>query len=77
MDAHGGLRIFLHDEHQVRDFLDHATGSRRIRLLNDLMQFSEAESADCGALALGAANGAADQLQAERFFHSFSHHAVS
>jgi hypothetical protein len=60
-----GLSV-LQDAHEVRDFVDHAARNRRIAVLDDLVEFSQAESSHRGALALGTADRASDQLEPDR-----------
>src|SRR4030081_1134154 len=56
----------LQDADEVRDFMDHAAGDGRVALLDDLVQFSQPKGFDGGALALGAANWAAYELEPQR-----------
>src|SRR5437016_2771183 len=57
------------------DFLHHPAGSRRVGLLHDLVKLPEAEGTHGGALAFGAADGAAHERQLQGF--GFGHQGVS
>src|SRR6266852_3788437 len=57
--------IVLQDANEVSDFVDHAASDGRIAVFDHLVQFSQTKGFDGGALALGAADRASDQLQSQ------------
>jgi hypothetical protein len=59
------IGLALHDPYEMRHFLNHAAGYRRVGVLDDLVELSQAERPDRGPLALCSANWTADQLEAD------------